>query len=110
MALSPNPRLIVVGNAHQVRKTQTRVSESQPVARECAFVVVLTEEGGFLEVYYGPDHVGALPAQGDEVAITIDCYAGLGTGSQGGRFAELRCRYVGEANPAEDEKPALKTA
>ncbi len=66
MAASPAPVLTIKGIAREVQRfeqTNTETGESRQAAR----VQVLTDLGGFAEVYVGTDHLDVLPAETEDL-------------------------------------------
>lgn len=94
------PRLICSGTAQRVVRGATEATASEP-AREYAVVTVLTEAGGFIEVYYAADDLLSVPEQGKtNLRVLVDVDARRYEGKNGNTYAELQARYAGEAGLA----------
>lgn len=61
MAISPAPVLTIVGTARNVQLVE-QANRETGVSRQAARVQILTDAGGFAEVYVSPDHLDRLPA------------------------------------------------
>ena len=99
MAYDIAPRMTISGTAHRVTEGNTTATESSP-ARPCGNVVVLTDGGGFAEVYLDPDQVKHLPKQGERVLWTCDVSVWNKTLTNGQRFGILRARLAEAYDPA----------
>jgi len=106
MAYDIAPRMTISGTAHRVTEGNTTATESSP-ARPCGNVVVLTDGGGFAEVYVDPDHITSLPKQGDRVLWTVDVSVWNKTLTNGQRFGILRVR-LDQAYDATQAAPQLR--
>jgi hypothetical protein len=90
------PRVICSGVAQRVTKGTTEATASDP-ARDYAVVTVLTDAGGFMEVYYAADDLQSVPEQGKtNLRIFTDIDARRYTGKNDVVYAELQARYAGE--------------
>lgn len=93
MAIGPRPLVAVQGTAHTVTHSETvnrRTGEATPVAH----VQVLTDGGGFLEVYYGSDDLGHLPVQGARVHVRASVDSWNRKTADGQRqYAALLCAF-----------------
>jgi hypothetical protein len=69
MASSPNPVLLITGQCRAVSRFERIENKETGESRQAARVQVLTDLGGFVEVYVNPDGMTALPAESaDEYA------------------------------------------
>jgi hypothetical protein len=93
MARGPRARAIILGTAHSVDEFDTK-PDTDGVVRKAATVTVLTEGGGFLDVYYGPDYAKSLPQQDSKVELVteIDVWNKPSRDGQR-RYAVLLCSF-----------------
>lgn len=62
MAPSPAPVLTITGTARSVELFERVENQETGESRQAARVQILTDLGGFAEVYVDPDHLATLPA------------------------------------------------
>lgn len=93
MARGPRARAIILGTAHSIDTFDTR-PDGDGVVRKASNVTVLTEGGGFLDVYYGPDHQAALPAVDAKVELITEIDVWNRPTKDGQRrYGQLLCSY-----------------
>ena len=100
MAATIAPRLALYGLVHRIDNRRTS-PDDDGVVREARSVVVLSDGGGFAEVYVGPDDIAAVPRVGEPVAWVCDVSVWNRRTRDGERtYATLSFRFV-QAIPAD---------
>lgn len=97
-------RLIAQGVAHQVKNDTTKATETKQ-SEPCGRVVVLTDGGGFIEVYVAPERTPDMPRPQERVLWTLDVTAYTRTSPNGYKYAFLDARLV-EAHDVAAALPA----
>jgi hypothetical protein len=87
------PRFILQGSTTRVTQSVTAATESSP-AKPCARVVVLTDGGGFVEVYFDDEQIAHLPKQGERVLYSVDVRVWNRGTANGSRFGVLSARLA----------------
>lgn len=103
------PRMTITGTAHRVTPSVSKAREDRP-AQPVANVVVLTDGGGFADVYLDPEHVaaGCTPKQGDRILWTCDVDLWTRTGSQSGTwYSTLFVRLIDAYDVGQHTAPSL---
>lgn len=101
-------RATITGSVHRVTPSATAARDDrapQPVAN----VVVLTDGGGFCEVYLDPEKVaaGCTPKVGDRVLWVCDVDTWTRTNQQGNRYTRLFVKLA-DAYDAAAHSPNLQ--
>lgn len=109
MASTPAPTVTINGQVRRIERFEQIENRETGESRQAARVQILTDRGGFAEVYIGPDHVGVLPADADGIDIDPFTVSWLITAAawqrdawgqqdvppaQRRRYAELRLSFV----------------
>lgn len=101
------PRFQVEGIAHRVDAKTLSATDTLP-ARDVANVMILTDGGGFAELYIGPEDMAACPVAGQRVRYSCDVSIWNRKTQDGSRtYPVLMVRFVADLDAA--APPAVET-